>query len=74
MMLVRANSANVEWDAKDKKWHVRIQVGAEVIKRPLPKCVEDTGEDTLRAVAVDTAKAEGYEVDPGKIAVAPIVQ
>ena len=34
-MLVRASSANVDWSPKDKKWHVHIQVGAEVIKRPL---------------------------------------
>ena len=69
-MLVQASSANVDWDTKDKKWHVRIHVGAEVIRRPLPKSPHDAGEDTLRAAAVETAKGEGYEVAPDKVAVA----
>ena len=40
-MLVRASSANVDWNPKDKKWHIQVHVGAEVIKRPLPDCLED---------------------------------
>jgi hypothetical protein len=68
-MLVRASSATVERDHKDKKLHVHINVGAEVIKRPLPKTAEDATEDTLRSLAVETAKDEGYEVDPGKITI-----
>ena len=68
-MLVRATSARVERDPKDKKWHVHIHVGAEVIKRPLPKAADDGDEAALRSVAVETAKDEGYEVDPAKITV-----
>jgi hypothetical protein len=68
-MLVQATSANVERDRKDGKWHVHIHVGAEVIKRPLPKTAEDASEDALRVVAIATAKDEGYDVDPDKVAV-----
>lgn len=66
-MLVRASSANVDWSPKDKKWHVHIQVGAEVIKRPLPNSPEDASEQTLRSAAVETSNSEGYEVDPGQV-------
>ena len=69
-MLVRASSANVDWNPKDKKWHIQVHVGAEVIKRPLPDCLEDSSDETLRSVAVDTAKGEGYEVEPAKVAIA----
>ena len=69
-MLVRASSANVDWSPKDKKWHVQIHVGAEVIKRPLPDSSEDASDDTLRLAAVEEAKGEGYEVEPAKVAIA----
>ena len=68
-MLVRASSATIEREPKDKKLHVHIHVGAEVIKRPLPKDAEGASEDALRSVAVATAKDEGYEVDPAKITI-----
>ena len=67
MLLVRASSASVERDSKNKNWNVHINVGAEVIKRPLPKDAQNAGEDQLRSMAVQTAKDEGYEVDPGTI-------
>lgn len=68
-MLVRASNANVDWNPKDKKWHVQIHVGAEVIKRPLPDSPQDASEDTLRSAAIETAKVEGYEVEPAKVAI-----
>ncbi len=68
-MLVRASSATVDCNPKDKRWHVHIQVGAEVIKRPLENIADDANEDQLRSAAVETAKAEGYEVDAGQVAV-----
>ena len=68
-MLVRANSANVDWEAKAKHWNVHIQVGAEVIKRPLPKTPQDAAEESLRSLAVETAKGEGYEVEPANVTV-----
>ena len=68
MLLVRASSASVERDAKTT-WHVHIQVGAEVIKRPLPNEAQDASEEQLKAAAVQTARDEGYEVDPATITV-----
>ena len=68
-MLVRANSAKIDCDPKDKRWHVHIQVGAEVIKRPLEKCTGETAEDALRTEAVQTAKDEGYDLDPTKVTI-----
>ncbi len=69
-MLERASGARVEWDPKDKKWHVHIQVGSEVIKRPLADTAQDASEEVLRAAAVATATNEGYELDAGKVTVA----
>ena len=66
-MLVRANSAKIDCDPKDERWHVHIHVGAEVINRPLEKCNENTDEDALRAEAVQTAKDEGYDLDPTNV-------
>jgi hypothetical protein len=46
-----------------------IQVGAEVIRRPCPKNPSDAADADLRSVAVETAKDEGYEVDPSQISI-----
>jgi hypothetical protein len=67
--MLHANSANVSWDTEKKQWNVRVQVGAEVIRRPLPKTPETAAEEALRSLAVDTAKDEGYDLDPGTVAV-----
>lgn len=63
-MLLKANSARVEWDSAKKRWEVHVQVGAEVIKRPLPDTALDAGQDAVRQQAVQTAKDEGYELSP----------
>lgn len=68
-MLQTATKASVDWDAHDNHWHVRIQVGEEVIKRRLDSAVQDTDADTLKTNAVACAKDEGYAVDPGAITV-----
>ena len=65
--MLNADSAQVNWDAHKKRWTVRVKVGEEVIRRPIPKIPENAGDDVLRSVAVDTAKADGYLVDPEKV-------
>ena len=65
--MLRANTAKVDWDASKKQWHVQIHVGAEVIKRHLPKLPQSAAEDALRGEAVTTAKDEGYDLDPAKV-------
>lgn len=67
--MIRATKATVDWDPHKKRWHVRIQIGEEVIKRPLGETVQNADEATLRTQAVDTAKDEGYEVDPAMVAI-----
>ena len=63
----KANSAKVEWDSTKKRWEVHIEVGAEVIKRPLAEGTVDSGEDAVRRAAVSIASDEGYDLDPASV-------
>jgi hypothetical protein len=65
--VIKATKASVDWDAHKRQWHVRVQIGEEVIKRPLDKTAQDANEESLRSKAVETAKDEGYDVDPATI-------
>ena len=67
--MLKAEKATVNWDPAKKQWHVRVQIGEEVIKRALAKTPQDASEDTLRSRAVATAKDEGYEVDAAQVAI-----
>ena len=67
--MIRATKATVDWDSQKKQWLVRVQIGEEVIRRPLGKAAKDANEEALRSQAVATAKDEGYEVDPSTIAI-----
>ena len=67
--MLKAEKATVNWDPAKKQWHVRVQIGEEVIKRALAKTPQDASEDILRSRAVETAKDEGYEIDAAKIAI-----
>ena len=67
--MLRANNARVEWDEAKKRWEVHLQIGAEVIKRPMSKCAIDSSEDVLREMAIQTARDEGYEIDPAAVTV-----
>ena len=67
--MIRATKASVDWDPQKKRWHVRLQIGEEVIRRPLSKTAQDSNEEALRSQAVATAKDEGYEVDPSAVAI-----
>ncbi len=66
--MLKADEAKIEWNSDKKRWHVVIQVGAEVIKRGVGDSRE-AGEDALRTLAVQTAKDEGYELDPARVSV-----
>jgi hypothetical protein len=65
--MLRADSAHVNWDSHKKQWNVRVKVGEEVIRRPIPETPQSAGDELLRSLAVETAKADGYNVDPGKV-------
>jgi hypothetical protein len=68
--MLNADSAEVNWDAQKKRWSVRVKIGEEVIRRPIESVPKGAGDDVLRTAAVETAKADGYEVDPAKVAIA----
>jgi hypothetical protein len=65
---MRADSAQVSWDAEKSKWLIRIAVGEEVIRRhsDLP---QNASESELRAAAQKTLADEGYEVDGAAVTV-----
>jgi len=73
-MLLKANSARVEWDSAKKRWEVHIQVGAEVIKRPLANTTMHSSADDVRRKAVETARDEGYELNPQNVQIAQMTQ
>jgi hypothetical protein len=63
-----ADGARVEWNPLKKRWEVHILVGAEIIKRPIPKEVAESGEAALKAQALATARDEGYEINAEQVA------
>lgn len=69
--MMKADSASVNWDPDKKAWRVRIQVGEEVIKRPASghKLPRDAADEVLRTAAVETALADGYEIDAAAVAI-----
>lgn len=62
MGTLRADRAEVFWDSQKKQWVVRIQVGAEVIRRGCKGGAHDSEDGALRTLAVETARDEGYEL------------
>ena len=65
---MRADRAEVSWDAGKSKWLVRIAVGEEVIRRYCD-LARTAGESDLRAAAQKTLQDEGFEVDGTAITV-----
>jgi hypothetical protein len=59
---MRADLAEVSWDATKSNWLVRIEVGEEVVRRHCngPQSADDA---TLQAAALKTLLDEGYEAD-----------
>jgi hypothetical protein len=65
---MRADRAEVSWDAGKSKWLVRISSGDEVVRRycALPK---GASEAQLLSAAEQTVRDDGYEIDPAQIAI-----
>lgn len=65
---MRADQAEVSWDAQKSKWVIRISVGEEVIRRycDLP---QNAGQQDLRIAAQKTLHDEGYELDGAAITI-----
>lgn len=68
--MLRADSAHVNWDTGKKQWLVRVKIGEEIIRRPLPKTPQTAPDNELRALAVESARADGYDMDPAKVEIA----
>lgn len=67
--MAKADNAQVTWETQKKGWQIRIQVGAEVIRRPASKTGQDANEELLRSMAVKVAQDEGYDLDPAKVTI-----
>ena len=65
---MRADQAEVSWDATKSKWLVRIKSGEEVIRRhcDAPKGADD---QTLRAAAEKTVRDDGYDFDSANVTI-----
>ncbi len=57
---MRPDNVEVSWDTKKSQWLVRIVTGEEVLRRYC-KAPHDADEQTLRTLAEQTVKDEGYE-------------
>jgi hypothetical protein len=68
--MVQASHAIVAWDSNKKHWHITIEVGAESIKRWNDTNGPDAGDDALRAIAVETARDEGYDLPAERVSIA----
>ena len=65
---MRADKIQMSWDSEKHNWLVRLEAGTEVIRRHC-KQPRDANDETLRALAQQTAVDEGYEVDQSLISV-----
>lgn len=65
---MNTDQVEISWDDEKHKWLVRIQVGEEVIRRHCNQ-PKDADEQQLRAAAAQTARDEGYSVEPANIAI-----
>ena len=59
----------MQWDPDKKAWQVRLKIGEEVIKRACRGTSREADEASLRALAIQTAKDEGYELDAASVVV-----
>jgi len=66
--MTKADKADVTWGDRDHKkgWTVRIQVGAEVIRRHLSSA-KDAAEDAIRSMAIAAAQDDGYQLEPAQV-------
>lgn len=67
--MVRANAAEVFWDASKSVWVVRIHVGAEAVRRTCKGTGHDADETALRSLAHQTAQDEGYELEDSAVSI-----
>jgi hypothetical protein len=67
--MLSVSEAKVEWNPAKKQWQVVIQVGATVIRRPCTGQAREAQDDALRAIAIQTAREEGYDLDAERVTI-----
>ena len=68
--MIKADRAQVSWDAQKKRWAIRIQVGEEVVKRTADQNpAKDAGDEQLRTIAIEIAHGDGYEIDASVVTI-----
>jgi len=67
--MLQANHAKVAWDSKKKHWEVTIEVGTEAIKRWSAATGREAGDAALQAMAIETARDEGYELGVDRVSI-----
>lgn len=65
---MKADRVEISRDEQGKRWLIRIQVGAEVIRRHSDES-KSADDDSLRRAAAKVAADEGYTVAPSDIVV-----
>ncbi len=65
---MRADRAEVSWDAKKSEWLVRIESGEEVVRRHI-SAPKDADDQKLGPMIKDAVQDEGYDLDPAQIAI-----
>jgi hypothetical protein len=65
---VKVDSAEFSWDQSARKWLLRTKIGEEVIRRQLP-APKDADDVKLRAMAEQTIRDDGYEIDSATITI-----
>jgi hypothetical protein len=67
--MTQTSTATVEWNPEKKHWQVVIQAGAEVVRRQCAKTPPDAADAQLQALALATARDEGYTLDEAHISI-----
>jgi hypothetical protein len=63
---MRADQVEASWDPTKKKWLLRIRMGEEVVRRYCD-AAQNAEEATLKSVAQQALRDEGYEPEPGEL-------
>ena len=67
-MQPQPDRVELSWDTDKSKWVVRIEAGAEVIRRYC-NLAKDADDNTIRTAAQKTVQDEGYDVNPASLTI-----
>jgi hypothetical protein len=67
-MQQQPDRVELSWDTGKSKWLVRIEAGAEVIRRYCD-LAKDADDNTIRTAAQKTVQDEGYDLNPAALTI-----